>query len=155
MYAAPVSGRAVTYAFIALILGLTLEPVLRSPWDDSFPLSTYPMFSGAKSTPSTTLRYAIAVDDSGQRRHVPPRLVANSEVLQARAVISRAISDGNARALELCNAIAQRVAAAGGEWRAMTAVRLVTGTFDAVEYLTGRDKVGVEKIHVSCPVSRP
>ncbi|HUH05200.1 MAG TPA: hypothetical protein VML75_24545 [Kofleriaceae bacterium] len=148
------SGRAVTYAFIALILGATIEPVLHSPWDDSFPLSTYPMFSGGKPTPSITLRYAVALDASGERRHVPPELVANGEVLQARAVIARAIDRGRDPASELCRHIAGRIAARGGEWSAITEVRLVTGTFDAVEYLTGRDRVGAERMHVSCGVAR-
>lgn len=154
MYAARVSGRAVTYAFIALILGATLEPVLRDPWDDGFPMSTYPMFSGGKPTPSTTLRYAISIDGAGERRHVPPEMVANAEVLQARAVISRAIQGGKGPAGDLCRQIAARVAGAGAEWRGFTEVRLVTGTFDAVEYLTGRDRTGKETLHVSCKVPR-
>lgn len=148
------SGRAVIYAFIALILGATIEPVLRDPWDDSFPLSTYPMFSGGKPTPSITLRYAIALDATGERRHVPPDLVANGEVLQARAVIARAIDKGRDSANDLCRHIAGRIAARGGEWRPITEVRLVTGTFDAVEYLTGRDRVGAERLHVGCEVLR-
>lgn len=122
---------------------------------DSFPISSYPMFSARLATPMVKLQYAVGTAPSGTRHHLAPELVANDEVLQARAVLARAVARGGKATRVLCERIAGRVAAAGGELARVTEVRIVTGTHDAVDYLSGRDRVGLERVHGRCPVTRP
>ena len=149
-YAGPVQ-RAWAYLVSATVLLATLWPMAWPPGADSFPLSSYPMFANSRGSAVTSLKYAIGVSADGARSWIAPGLVANGEVLQARAVISRSIAAGKAKARARCRDIAGRIAAEGA-LPAVREIRLITGTHDAVEYLTGRDRVGEEKIHASCPV---
>ena len=120
---------------------------------DSFPLSNYPMFSRPRPKPTVTIQYAVGVEPGGARHHLAPEMVANDEVLQARAVLARAVRSGRAAADELCRRIAGRVAGEGGDLDAVSEVRIVTGSHDSVAYLTGRDRIGTERVHATCPVT--
>lgn len=121
---------------------------------DSFPLSNYPMFSRRMPEPELTLQYALGIEPDGARHHLPPELVANQEVLQARAVLARAVRQGPAAVAALCRLAAERVARAGAPFAAVTEVHIVTGTHDAVAFLTGADTTGRERVHGRCPVER-
>lgn len=137
------------------MLAATLYPLAWNPrTEDSFPLSNFPMFSRGQASPVVVVRYAVALDADGGRRHVPPVLVANREVLQARAVILGAVARGKAATDALCRRIAGNVAGAGVGWADVVEVRIVTGRHDAVEYLTGRDTEGQEQILGRCEVRR-
>lgn len=73
---------------------------------DSFPLSTFPMFSRARPL-LVTIDRVMEVDAQGERP-VPPSVVASGEVLQAKVAIARATSrPGGAKAL--CSAVASRL----------------------------------------------
>lgn len=133
------------------LIGATLSPLLREPYDDGFPLSTYPMFATRRLT-TLSMHYALGVGAGGERIVLEPALVGTGEVLQAIRVIDRAISGGRPAMNQLCTAIAARVAA-DGDYRHVTAVRVVTGTHDSVEYLA-RDLVGRELERTRCPVKR-
>jgi hypothetical protein len=144
--------RAWSYIVSIAVLGAMLWPVVF--WDgyeDSFPVSSYPMFSNPRETAEMSLKYALGIGAGGERSWIEPGLVANGEVLQARATISRSVKAGKASAKKLCTAIAARVASRE-VLPGVEEIRLVTGTYDAVEYLTGRDRVGEEKVHATCPV---
>lgn len=145
--------RLYAYVVSAVLIGAVAYPFAWKGYEDSFPLSAYPMFSRRLPTPELKVAYAIGLEDDGERHHLEPELIANDEVLQARAVISRAVGAGRGDAAKLCAHIAERVASRSG-MRGVTSVRIVTGTHDAVEFLTGRDRVGSEKVHVACPVRR-
>lgn len=130
-------------AIVSLALvGATLSPVVRDPIDDGFPLSTYPMFAFARPTQQTMV-YALGETAGGERRAIAPPLVGSEEVLQARAVIERAVAAGPAALRALC---ADILARAGGE---LAAVRIVRGTHDAVDYLV-RGHRGPEQELVRC-----
>ena len=128
---------------------ITASPVRRDPRDDGFPLSTYPMFAWKRPT-QLTLDYALGVTATGDRRYLTPRLVGSSEVLQALAVIQRARATRSLPAL--CRAIAARVAA-DADYRDVVALRIVTGTHDAVDFLV-RDVIGREVERARCEVTR-
>ena len=51
---------------IALILA-TLSPLVRDPIDDSYPLSTYPMFAWKRPT-TLQMSYAIGETQTGERK---------------------------------------------------------------------------------------
>jgi hypothetical protein len=146
--------RVQAYVVSAVVLACVAWPVVRHPLrDDSFPLSTYPMFSRPRPKPVLSANYALRVDADGERHHLSPRYIANGEVLQARAILDRTVGSKDRRRLrQLCEDIAERVA----RWDhpAKATVRIVRGTHDAVEYLTGRDTRGRERIHIECPVRK-
>jgi hypothetical protein len=134
-----------------LLLVLVALPLLRDPHDDAFPLSTYPMFAERRDT-ALTMDYALGETRTGARRTLSPQLVGTGEVLQAYALFDTAVHGPRTGLQALCTQIAARVSA-DPEYRDVTAIRIVTGQHDAVDYLV-RGKVGVEHDRIRCLVLR-
>ena len=132
-----------------VLVAATLSPVLRAPWQDDFPLSTYPMFAFARPT-TLTMDYALGGTAAGEPRYLDPRLLGTGEVLQAYTVIATAKENHQLPAL--CRQIAARVAE-DDERDDVAFVRIVTGTHDAVDYLV-RHHEGRETELTRCPVPR-
>ena len=137
-------------ASIALI-GATLSPLLRDPWDDGFPLSTYPMFASKRPT-TLTFHYALGEGRAGERVILTPGLVGTGEVLQAMRVIDRAVSGGRPEMTKLCDAVAHRVAGES-DFAHVAYVRIITGTHESLSYL-GEGKIGRELERLRCSVVR-
>lgn len=142
------SRRVAAIASIVTLL-VVASPVLREPWDDGFPLSPYAMFAFARPT-KLTMDYGIGETATGGRRYLTPRIVGSGEVLQALNVIKRA-REAN-KLPDLCATIAARVAAID-EYADVVAIRIVSGTHDAVDFLV-RDQIGKEVERARCPVLR-
>lgn len=123
------------------LIGATLEPLARDPNDDSFPLSTYPMFATKRPT-LQTLHYALGETRDGKRRTLSPAMIGSGEILQALKTVEHAVGKGRGELAALCTQIARRVAA-DADFADVVAIRIVTGTHDAIEYLA-RDQVGRE-----------
>ncbi|HUS31859.1 MAG TPA: hypothetical protein VMZ53_25335 [Kofleriaceae bacterium] len=140
-------GLAVSLALVAA----TLEPLVRDPYDDGFPLSTYPMFATKRQTVQT-FHYALGVTRDGKRRTLSPSLIGSSEILQALRVIEHAVGGGKGALTSLCETIAKRVAS-DDDFTDIAFVRIVKGTHDAVRYL-GDDEIGVESELLRCEVRR-
>jgi hypothetical protein len=98
--------RAPALLFSAAVVAATLWPALRDPPVDSFPLSTYPMFSTVPE--SAWLDVIVGFDAAGMEHRIPPQLVANYEVMQAAQTIRLAVR--RQRAPQLCDEVAARVA---------------------------------------------
>ena len=143
-------SRAFALIVSIALVGAALSPLARRPEDDGFPLSTYPMFAWRRPT-QLTMSYPLGVTADGGRRTLSPALVGSSEVLQALAIVERAVRRGG-EAGRLCEAIARRAAASAAH-RDLVAIRIVTGTHDAVELLA-RDQVGREVERARCDVPR-
>jgi hypothetical protein len=140
----------VTAAVISIaLLGATLEPLIRKPWEDSFPLSPYAMFAFKRPT-KLTMEYAFGVTATGERHTLTPRIIGSAEVLQALTVLARA--KANNELPQLCAQIASRVADLD-RYAEVTEIRIVSGTHDAVDYLV-RHVEGTEVPRTSCPVPR-
>jgi hypothetical protein len=137
----------------AAVLAAILYPVAWKPPRDSFPLSNYPMFARRQTSPEMSLQYAIGVEADGTRRPLRPALVANEEVLQARAVIADAFRRGPVALDALCRRIAGRVAARGREVAGVVEVRLMDGRHDAIAFLV-RGELGREEVRRRCPVEQ-
>lgn len=131
------------------MIAATVEPVLRKPWEDSFPLSPYAMFAYKRPT-KLTMEYAFGVTSTGERRTLTPRIVGSGEVLQALTVIQRARAKNELP--ELCTKIAGRVADLD-RYSDVIEIRIVTGTHDAVDYLV-RHIEGTEIVRTTCKVTR-
>lgn len=130
---------------IAFAVAVAL-PLLWSPRSDSFPLSTYPMFSGRQSA-EADIPHAVAVHKDGGRRILPPDAVLNDEVIQAFETLRQAIADGPQATLALCERIAARAGRPGD-----TSVQIVTDRYDAVRYFEGDKEPLRSTVHASCEV---
>ena len=129
-------------------------PAFRDPELDSYPLSTYPMFSRPRGR-TNTVTSALAI--RGEREvKVPPEYVANAETMQAFRTLSTAVMAGGRAAEQLCQAIAGRLPAASDPALASAArVELITESVDAIDYLAGRAKPERRRVHARCAVKRP
>ncbi len=142
------SRRTAAILSIAVLL-VVASPILREPWNDGFPLSPYAMFAFARPT-KLTMDYGLGETATGQRVYLTPRIIGSGEVLQALNVIARARGAG--KLPELCATIAARVATLPS-YRDVVAIRIVSGTHDAVEFLV-RDQIGKEVERARCVVKR-
>lgn len=135
-----------------LLVAATAYPALLDPRQDGYPLSTYPMFSHDRG-PRSQVASALVRDAAGQDRPLPPRLIANSEAMQAVHTLNRALRGGRQSARVLCRAIAERVASEGGP--ALLHARevlLVHETVTSIAYLAGRTGAEQRRTRARCPV---
>jgi hypothetical protein len=139
-------GLVTVVMLVAVAYPLRRDPV----YEDSFPLSTYPMFAFKRPGARVAMDYVIATGPNGARRHVPPELVANHEVMQSLMTIRRAVSSG--RAAILCAEVAER-AARDRRFDAMDTIAVVFGDHKGVDYLV-KHVHGPEKPHATCPIPR-
>ncbi|WP_437489021.1 hypothetical protein WME75_09910 [Sorangium sp. So ce1014] len=139
------------YGVTAGLVLLMLAPLFRRPPADSFPLSTYPMFSWGRHDARTAVERAIGVDSRGERRPIPPRLVGSEEVLQAKATLAQSIRQGARAARALCRGIAARVAEQD-RYADVVKIEIRTDTFDAVAFFDGQEAPVDSKLHATCKV---
>lgn len=133
------------------LFGATIEPVLRAPADDGFPLSTFPMFATPRPA-QIAMSYAQGVTRDGQPRMLSPDHLDTGEVMQAFSRIQRAVAAGPRERLALCQAIAARVAG-DVALNDVVEIRLVSGTYPAVDTLA-HGTVGREVTRARCDVPR-
>ncbi|WP_437679729.1 hypothetical protein [Sorangium sp. So ce131] len=143
--------KAYAYGVSAGLVLLMLTPLFRRPPVDSFPLSTYPMFSWGRHDARTTVERAVGVSSRGERRPIPPRLVGSEEVLQAKATLAQSIRQGARAARALCRGIAARVAEQDS-YADVVAIEIRTDTFDAVAFFDGQEAPVDSKLHATCKV---
>lgn len=128
-----------------------LSPVF-SGAADSFPLSTYPMFSQPRGQP--TLYAVVAQMSDGRQQRLSPELVGSKEVLQAKVLIQRSVDGGPGSMAELCRGTAARVASAAG-FGAASGVAIVRRQYDPIGYFTSGPAPLAEQTLHECPVLRP
>ena len=116
--------------------GLVVSPAFRDANADSFPLSTFPMFSRAKRDPGLVVTQALAVFPNGDRRPLPPELATgNEEVIQALRMIQDEVYGGRKRSSAFCQDIAARIQQSDdSEWNDVVAVEIAKSRFDTVAY---------------------
>lgn len=141
--------------FSVLVLGAVLAPLLRHPDDDSYPLSTYPMFSHGRASPETYVTHVVAVDSAGVRTMVPPVEIVSAEVLLAQVTIARAVAAGPASARRFCQEVADRIQhSRDPKLRAADHVEVETTLIDAIRYLGGDETPIERKTHARCRAKR-
>lgn len=145
------SPRLVGYGWGLGLVLLSIWPVFRVPPVDSYPLSTYPMFSQRRGQPR--LYRMLTLDDRGTQAPLPPRLVANSEALQAAATIRRAVDGGKGAQKALCSEVAARVSR-DPDLSHVRRLRIQAVQYDPIDYFTGgRVPLEARTLH-SCRVRR-
>ncbi|HLV68706.1 MAG TPA: hypothetical protein VKY73_22970 [Polyangiaceae bacterium] len=138
-------ARFAAYGIGMGLVALVALPAFDHPTEDSYPLSTYPMF--ARPRPRPRLFFAEGLDAEGTRHRLPPRLVATEEVMQAAATVRRAVQGGPAAMGRLCASIADR-AAQSAEHASLIEIALVDARFDPVAYFTrGPEPVERRVVH--------
>ena len=129
-------------AFAVLMVALVAYPALRSPADDSFPLSTYPMFSLARPA-ETSVNTAVGFDASARRVTLSPRIIGGTvEVIQAAGTVAQAIRSGET--FELCQEVLDKAPPS------VVAVEIVTETYDVVGYFDGDEDPISRTVHTRC-----
>lgn len=159
MPGAPISRRWRTrlfpYTVSAAVLAAVLAPVSWEPSRDSFPLSSYPMFSEARGGESR-IATVVGIDERGQRVILDPRLIGGTdEVILASATVWQAVAGGPESSMRLCDEVARRVAARSrGRHAALTRLEVVVERFDTVAYFQGSDEPLKRQVSAHCPVPR-
>jgi hypothetical protein len=144
-------GRPFSYAFGLLLMGLVMSPAFRSFTDDSYPLSTYPMF--ARNRSKACLSHVFGVDASGASHAVPPPLIANEEITQAQQTVRLAVRGGKRTRRELCERVAARVAESEG-FEGVTRIEIVTSCYEPVGYFIDGPEPLSSKRRAACEVRR-
>ncbi|MDG2112946.1 MAG: hypothetical protein P8N02_10075 [Actinomycetota bacterium] len=145
-----------------LLAGLVLWPIVRRPLPDSFPHSTYPMFSENRE-PVADIELALGQDIDGADISLSPELIAGTEeVIVAGSLIRTTVRSGEARVVDLCHSIAARIAdtdrsdIARPDIAAPQIVEVVirTDRLDAVAWFAGDRTPLSSTVHGSCEVTR-
>ena len=133
-------------AFAGVLLLAVVAPPLRDPPADSFPLSTYPMFSHPRATVAP-LQLALAVESDGSTRRLPPQVVSgSSEIIHAASTLLRAVNRGDAEVL--CLEIVARLA----DDDPAVAVELRTEEYDVVAWFDDDREPRSSTVNARCEV---
>jgi hypothetical protein len=135
----------VKYFVTVAVALVVLSPLARSPRWDSFPISSFPMFSRGDLGNVMSLSHVLAVDTEGRRAPVAPALVGSPEPMIAMAIAASNIERGAAS--ELCRRVAERRADA-------VAIEVVTSTYDMRSYFVAHEPIA-RTVHARCSPERP
>lgn len=131
---------------ITALLGVTIvSPLFRDRGWDSFPISSFPMFSRGDLGTRLWLGHVVLVDGAGKRRPAPLSLVGSPEPMVAKMIVENAIARDEAR--HLCEQIAGRAPPD------VATVEIVVSVFDTMRYFS--DPTPLERtVRASCVPSR-
>jgi hypothetical protein len=142
-------GRRARILITAGVVGALIAPVVLNR--DSFPLSTYPMYSRARGD-AVTFATAQAVDASGMVATLTLGVIGDSDdPLIVAGELRDAIRDG--RAQERCMEIALRAAEWDGLPPGTATIDVVSERHDVVAQVEGVSSLLDRTVHASCPVA--
>lgn len=144
----PAQRLAVALFAMGLLLAV-LYPILRSPPQDGFPLSNYPMFSADRRTAEADIAHVVGYSREGRHRPVRPAIVGSEEIMQAFQTVRLSVRRGDAE--ELCRRAAERVRA-DPEHADLERLEVRTDRYDALAYFAGDTKPRRTQVHARCPV---
>ncbi len=143
---------ALAYAISIALVGAVLSPMIGEVPKDSFPLSTFPMFSH-KRPATVEIDHVVAIDDNHDVHVVPPQLVAGSEVLQTKAAIAHAVNRGKQARRKLCRDVAARLAQ-DDDYRRIKRVEVRRDRFNVARYFSESKKPLHTQVFVRCSLPR-
>ena len=127
-----------------VVLLVVVSPALRDR--DSFPLSTYPMYAGARPD-SDVFSTVVGVDADGTRIPLSLRVIAGTDdALVAQAEVERRI--GAAESAALCHDVAERLAEQASD--RVERVEVVTERHDLVALVSGDESLLDRDLHATC-----
>ncbi|MEO5842551.1 MAG: hypothetical protein ABIQ73_03970 [Acidimicrobiales bacterium] len=140
--------RGWAYVVSVAALALVFSPVLRPSQRDSYPLSTYPMFSYDRGRQSA-LPTAVGVTVEGQLRRLSPELISGGyEPVRAFATVEASIDNGDTA--DLCREIAERTVKSRAD--EFVAIEVVTEVHDVVAWFEGDKEPSQRIVHARCPL---
>ena len=132
-------------ALISIVVVIGVVPLALDR--DSFPLSTYPMFSTRRSS-AEAVDTVVLVDATGtDHRLSPSQIAATDEIILATVTVSNAIR--SERADLLCADVAARVR---DDAAPDVAVEVVTLRYDALDWYDGERTPIDRVVHARCQV---
>ena len=131
--ASPERSRKWAAAGLTLVVAaLLLSPVFRTPPVDSFPLSTFPMFSNLIE-PVVDIDFVVGIDESGGTVTLDPETIAGTdEIIVAGSIVRQAVHGGTTALALLCAEVAVRAERDG-----IVAVEVRTDRVDAIGWYSG------------------
>ena len=145
-------SRLLAYGLGLGIVALSAVPGFRDPDEDSYPLSTYPMFARPRGKPRLSI--VEGVDTAGAAVRLSPELVVvHDEVMQAAATVRRAVRDGVPALQRLCAEVAGRTAN-DPDYQNVQTIRVVTARYDPVRYFSEGPEPEEREEHFRCAVPR-
>jgi len=144
--------RVRAYLISLALLAWVAVPLFRPASADSFPHSTYPMFSHRRPE-QLWLNQMVWVSPTGETTALPPRFVGTEEVMQAAATISRAVSSGPSAASSLCDEVARAVAEDTDLSEAVH-VEIVSQLYNVIAYFSEGAAPIERRVRARCEVPR-
>lgn len=143
--------RSIALCVSMLMLGAVLVPLSWDAGVDSFPLSSYPMFSHGRTSSESSITHVVAIGADGTRTVVPPHEVASSAVMQTLVTIEQSVHAGPASARRFCREIAERLTHSNNsQLRASVSVEIETARIDSIRYLAGDTEPLSRALHARC-----
>lgn len=137
----------VTFAAVLVLASPALLPDRR----DSFPLSTFPMFSSLIE-PVVEIDYAVGLDRDGNDATLDPETIAGTdEIIIAGSILSQAVNAGEVALAPLCEAIATRISSSSRASE-IVGVEIRTDRLDAVAHFGGDHSPLTRTPHWTCDV---
>lgn len=143
--------RALELALSAGLVLLMLSALARPLTWDSFPISSYPMFSRGDLGRVLGVEHVLYVTNDGKRTPVPSALLGTPEPMVATAIVDAHIARGTAA--ELCKVVASRMKERGSP-AGVVAIEVATSWFDTKAYFTRTRAPKSRTIHAGCAVPR-
>jgi hypothetical protein len=129
------AARAWAYSVTVGVALVALWPGLDPTFEDSFPLSNYPMFARPRGKPFLYQMVGVRADDS--QLVLGPKLIGAREVLQAKVLIQRAATSGKKAREAFCQEVATRVlrlTKSSPRYQGIERVEMLQVQFDPIEY---------------------
>ncbi|MEP1126302.1 MAG: hypothetical protein ABJH68_20655 [Ilumatobacter sp.] len=145
----PALNRRARGAITLAVIAVLVSPVAFDR--DSFPLSTYPMYSSSRGSESTLVT-AQGVTADGSTRELSPTLIGDSDdplVVVGRLRAALSAGRGDVR----CTEIAERVEARTS-YVDVVVIEIVSERHDTVARTLGEDSLVEREVRSSCEVSR-
>ena len=117
------------YTFSIMVTAMCFGPGLIPGVKDSFPLSTYPMFSRARGKP--VIEKLIGIQKDGTQIALPPWVVGTEEIMQAVVTIRNAV--WRRQASQLCKQVAIKLKNST-KLSSVVEVRVVGAQYDPIKY---------------------
>jgi len=144
--------KAKAYLIASALIGLIVYPLFKPLYPDSFPFSSYPMFSAPRIDDSYTLTQALGLT---AKRWVPlpPHIVGTEEVVMAGKILDHTASRGPDASAELCRNMAKRVSQ-DPDHRSVQRVQIATRQYRSIKYFSDDPKPEHSEVHAECSVMR-
>ena len=146
----PALRREMRGVVTAAVLVALVAPVVFD--HDSFPLSTYPMYSRSRGAESTLVT-ARGITSAGSSRELTPTLIGDSDdplVVAGRLRTALSVGRGDVRCAEIAERVATR-----SEFADVVVIEIVSERHDTVARTLDQESLIERDVRATCQVERP